>query len=89
MFGFIKTHKVLEIIHQRLKMNAENNYRDATLQDLKELEDSFQKLKEINKLSKRQKEYYSSIIIRYKEEFEYSCAAEPPVRCGESHQSGL
>ena len=21
--------------------------------------------------------------------FEYSCAAEPPVRCGESHQSGL
>ena len=20
---------------------------------------------------------------------EYSCAAEPPVRCGESHQSGL
>lgn len=69
MFGFIKTHKVLEIIHQRLKMNAENNYRDATLQDLKELEDSFQKLKEINKLSKRQKEYYSSIIIRYKEEF--------------------
>ena len=31
----------------------------------------------------------SSEIYRKMMLSEYSCAAEPPVRCGESHQSGL
>lgn len=69
MFGLGKTNKNMEIVHQRLKMNAENNYRDATMQDLKEMEDLFEDLKSKGKISKRQIEYYSAIIEKYRLEF--------------------
>ena len=39
------------------------------------------------------KYYYIDSFSKKLTEFDiydgYSCAAEPPVRCGESHQSGL
>ena len=31
----------------------------------------------------------SDPLLTLLKEVEYSCAAEPPVRCGESHHSGL
>lgn len=67
---FKKTkHKALEEINFRLKMNAENNYRDATLSDLKELEELFTELKASNKTNDKQNEYYENLIKNYKEEF--------------------
>lgn len=35
------------------------------------------------------KEYSKGIYVKFRPEDEYYGAAEPPVRCGESHLSGL
>lgn len=69
MFFQKKTHKGLENIIQRLKLNAENNYRDATLQDLSELEQQFEELCAEGKLNAAQKTRYSGLISRFKTEF--------------------
>ncbi len=69
MFSFLqsKTHNELEKIILRLKMNAENNYRDATREDLEELESTYRSLHDAGKLNRKQIAYYSDIIEVYKE----------------------
>lgn len=71
MFSFLQkeTHKELEPILFRMQMNAENNYRDATLSDLQELREHFEALSEAGKLNDKQKAYYSGLIDRYTIEF--------------------
>lgn len=60
------TNKELEKILQRLKLNAENNYRDATLEDLGELEARFKELCDAGKMNEKQKTRYSGLISAYK-----------------------
>ena len=71
MFDFLKkeTHPELEPVLQRMRMNAENNYRDATLSDLAELKEHFSELSEQGRLNDKQKAYYSGLISRYTTEF--------------------
>ena len=47
MFSFLQkeTHSQLEQIVTRLKLNASNNYRDATKEDLAELTKKYEELK--------------------------------------------
>lgn len=63
------THKELSKILNRMQMNAENNYRDATLSDLHELESRFHELDSEGKLNNKQKAHYSALIEHYKMEF--------------------
>ena len=67
MFSFLQkeTHSKLEEIVTRLKLNASNNYRDATKEDLAELEKLYEELKEAGKLNPKQIIYYRSRIIEY------------------------
>jgi len=69
LFSFFQseTHKDLEQILLRLKLNAENNYRDATKEDLAELEAKFNELHDAGKLSEKQITYYNGRIAIYKE----------------------
>ncbi len=64
-----ETHKDLESILRRLRLNAENNYRDATLSDLEELATLFQDLDARGKLNSKQKAHYSSLIDHYRTQF--------------------
>lgn len=67
MFSFLqsKTQSELEQIVTRLHLNASNNYRDATKEDLAELEKRFGELEAAGKLNEKQKVYYRSRIIEY------------------------
>ena len=67
MFAFLRkeTHPQLEQIMTRLHLNASNNYRDATKEDLAELEKRFEELKSAGKLNEKQITYYRSRIIEY------------------------
>ncbi|MCR5466313.1 MAG: hypothetical protein K6F11_05695 [Lachnospiraceae bacterium] len=67
MFDFLKkeTHSELEKIVTRLKLNASNNYRDATKEDLAELSERYEALKDAGKLNEKQITYYRSRIIEY------------------------
>ena len=49
----------------RLKLNASNNYRDATKEDLAELSERYEALKSAGKLNEKQITYYRSRIIEY------------------------
>lgn len=71
MFKFFKkeTNSILEEINDRLKLNASNNYRDATIDNLKELEAQFIVLQQKGKLNDSQISYYRNKIDSYKEEF--------------------
>lgn len=68
MFGK-STHKELETILLRLKLNAENNYRDATLEDLHELETRMNELKASGKIKEKQAAHYEELITGFKKEF--------------------
>lgn len=71
MFKIFKreTHSLLEEINERLKLNASNNYRDATIDNLNELEVEFERLKAAGKLNEIQIRHYGDKIAGYKEEF--------------------
>ena len=64
-----KTHPELELILQEMRMNAENNYRDATLENLRDLEEQFHLLEQAGKLNEKQQANYSELIEGYKQEF--------------------
>lgn len=63
------TQRELEDINEQLRLNASNNYRDATLDNLKELETKYRELSEKGRLNKEQSEHYSKMIDDYKAEF--------------------
>jgi len=63
-----KKHIHLEMIISRMESNKENNYKDATQQDFKELVDCYEKLSEAGCLSERQKKHYDGKITAYREE---------------------
>ncbi len=63
------TQRELEEINEQLKLNASNNYRDATLDNLRELEAKYHELTEKGRLSEEQIGHYGKMIEAYKEEF--------------------
>lgn len=71
MLRFLKkvTQRELEDINEQLRLNASNNYRDATLDNLKELETKYRELSEKGRLNKEQSEHYGKMIDDYKVEF--------------------
>lgn len=60
-----ETHSELEAIVTRLKLNASNNYRDATKEDLAELEKRYNELLAAKKLNPKQEAYYRCRIVEY------------------------
>ena len=70
MLRFLKkvTQRELEDINEQLRLNASNNYRDATLDNLKELETKYRELSEKGRLNKEQSEHYGKMIDDYKAE---------------------
>ena len=60
-----ETHPDLEKILLRLRLNAENNYRDATKEDLEELKARYEELKAAGKLNQKQLDHYSEVITTY------------------------
>ncbi len=73
MFSFFQkeTHPELEKILERLRLNAENNYRDATKDDLAELEQRYNELLDAGKLNKKQIDHYRNTIISYGIKLQY------------------
>lgn len=75
MFGFSKkkknTHKELEELVEVMKLNASNNYRDATVLNLKELAARYEELKEAGKLNEAQTEHYATLIEQYGASFKH------------------
>ena len=71
MLRFLKkvTQRELEDINEQLRLNASNNYRDATLDNLKELETKYRELSEKGRLNKEQSEHYGKMIDDYTAEF--------------------
>lgn len=67
MFGWLtrETHSELEQILTRLHLNASNNYRDATKEDLAELKARYEELLAAGKLNKKQSEHYRVKITEY------------------------
>ncbi|MBO4765904.1 MAG: hypothetical protein K6B39_10035 [Lachnospiraceae bacterium] len=67
MFSFFRreTHPDLEKILLRLRLNAENNYRDATKEDLGELSTRYEELKSAGKLNDKQIDHYREVITTY------------------------
>ncbi|MBR6020534.1 MAG: hypothetical protein IK055_10005 [Lachnospiraceae bacterium] len=67
MFSWLKkeTHTELEEIMTRLRLNAENNYRDATKEDLAELKKRYEELLAAGKLNSKQEEHYRIKITEY------------------------
>ena len=67
MFSFFKkeTHSELEQILTRLHLNASNNYRDATKEDLEELSARFEERKNAGKLNDKQVDHYKEVITTY------------------------
>jgi chromosome segregation ATPase len=67
MFSFFKkeTHSELEQILTRLHLNASNNYRDATKEDLEELKERYAELLDAGKLNEKQIEHYRIKITEY------------------------
>ena len=65
-FGGLSGNKKLDGIIQRIEMNMENNYKDAAQLNLKELEEAYEELAEVGKLSEKQKAFYSEKISSFK-----------------------
>ena len=67
MFSWLKkeTNGELEEIMTRLRLNAENNYRDATKEDLAELKKRYEELLAAGKLNSKQEEHYRIKITEY------------------------
>ena len=69
MFDFIKssTHNKLEPIIRRLRMNMENNYKDAAQLNLQELEELFVQLRDNGALNRKQIQNYESQIDSFRD----------------------
>ena len=69
MFDFLKSskNKQLDTIIQRIRMNMENNYKDAAQMNLKEFEELLQELVNSGKLNDKQRLYYESELGAFKE----------------------
>ncbi len=69
MFEFLLSSKnnKLEAVAQRIRMNMENNYKDAAQLNLKEFEKLFDELQEAGKLNVKQKAYYEKELASLKD----------------------
>ena len=70
MFCFFKRNtgnQELDIIVGKIRMNMENNYKDAAQLNLKEFEKRLQELQAEGKLSEKQKLYYEGELADFKE----------------------
>lgn len=70
MFEIIKNigkNKQLEELIVRIENNASNNYKDAAQSALQEYETMLRELKEMGKLSDKQKMHYDAQFVAYKE----------------------
>ncbi len=69
MFDFFKrsTNKQLDSIVQKIRMNMENNYKDAAQMNLKEFEELLHTLEESGKLSEKQQLYYEKELASFQE----------------------
>ncbi len=69
MFDFLKSsrNKQLDGLVQKIKMNMENNYKDAAQMNLKEFEELLQQLEESGKLNDKQRLYYEGELGGFKE----------------------
>ena len=69
MLDFLKSskNKQLDAVVQKIRMNMENNYKDAAQMNLKEFEDLLNGLEENGKLNAKQKAYYSNLLHSFKE----------------------
>ena len=68
MFDFVKSsrNKQLDAIVQKIRMNMENNYKDAAQMNLKELEELLGQLEAKGKLNAKQKAYYTGEVETFK-----------------------
>lgn len=69
MFQFFKRPgavKELDRIIAELNMNMQNNYKDATQEALRELEQKLSEMTAANALSERQRSSYESVLEEYK-----------------------
>ncbi|MBQ6696002.1 MAG: hypothetical protein IJN16_04790 [Lachnospiraceae bacterium] len=69
MFDFLKSsrNKQLDGIVQKIRMNMENNYKDAAQMNLKELEELMAELEAAGKLNDKQRLYYEGELSSFKE----------------------
>lgn len=69
MFQFLKkkSNKQLDMIVQKIRMNMENNYKDAAQLNLKEFERLLKELEEEGQLNEKQKHYYEGELTDFKE----------------------
>ena len=69
MLDFLKSskNKQLDVVVQKIRMNMENNYKDAAQMNLKEFEELLKGLEASGKLNARQKAPYSSELQSFKE----------------------
>ncbi len=69
MFDFLKSsrNKQLDGIVQKIRMNMENNYKDAAQMNLKELEELMAELEAAGKLNDKQRLYYEGELGSFKE----------------------
>ena len=68
MFDFLKSKRnnKLDTIINRIRMNMENNYKDAAQMNLKELEELLGQLEAKGKLNAKQKAYYTGEVETFK-----------------------
>ena len=69
MLDFLKSsrNKQLDGLVQKIKMNMENNYKDAAQMNLKEFEELLQQLEESGKPNDKQRLYYEGELGGFKE----------------------
>lgn len=61
-------NKVLEEQIHHVRLNVENNYKDAAQEDFRVFEKTLQELKAAGKLTEKQVEYYDALWKQLKEE---------------------
>lgn len=61
-----KAERELDYIIQRLEMNMANNYKDNAQDNLRELEETFERLKTENAMKEKVASRYETIIFGYK-----------------------
>jgi len=79
VFGRIKKDPELEQVFTSLKMNAENNYKDAAQADFKAFQELFKKLEHSGKLNPKQLTYYKGKLDELSETMKgYTHAEQKP-----------
>lgn len=71
MFNFLKgigAGKELDSIIQKIQMNLSNNYKDAAQLNLKEFEAALKYFEENNKITEKQKIFYTEKLSSFKNE---------------------